>query len=49
MMLFKEESRLPRSLKAHGEEPRPRMPRRAARTWKAFLAALLRALSVAAA
>jgi hypothetical protein len=49
MMLLNEESRLPLPLPVRRAQPGPPDPGRAGRTWKAFLAALLRALAVAAA
>jgi hypothetical protein len=49
MILRNEESRLPLPLRVRRAQPEPRGPRRPGRTWKAFLVALLRALSVAAA
>ena len=49
MMLLNEESQLPLTLPVCRAQPEPRGPRRAGHMWQAFLAALLRPLSVAAA
>ena len=49
MIPLNEESRLPLPLRVRRAQPEPRGSRQAGRTWKAFLVALLRALSVAAA
>ena len=49
MILLNEEGRPPLRFVARRAQPGPREPRRPGRTWKVFLVALLRALSVAAA
>jgi hypothetical protein len=49
MMLLNEEGRPPLPLEARRAKARSPGPRQAGCTWKAFLVALLRALSVAAA
>jgi hypothetical protein len=48
MILLNQEGRPPLRFQARRAQPGPRGPGRSDRTWKAFLAALLRALSVAA-
>jgi hypothetical protein len=49
MILRNEVGRAPLRFQARRAQPGPREPRRPGRTWKVFLVALLRALSVATA